>query len=344
MLARTLCAVAMLAMLVACGRSGNPVTILPLRSLPRIPQSFVSVASYSPNQVVYSRDLDRFHTKWWLGGQQIQDVANERKMLRHGYHFVPIFPTGKNFPGKTGVVKDVEYTQRDLRGTDNHYYGIGNEVNLPASDYTSPADYVHQLDAYIRAIRQGDPHAKIFAPNISPTACCTAPTSGPYGTAGEWFQTFVADYKQSHGGAKPPIDVLSMHLYDDDNSTGATDTSAIGNYLADVRQFRHLADRLGYAGTPIWITELGYAYNQRGAQPLTPDELAQVERSLSQLVAGASSVNLQRLFLFTDNAPKILGPDGLRPLYEPGAHSSPSASMPLTEYGQIVAKLTSNLR
>lgn len=334
----------MLAILVACGRSGNTLGPLPPRSLPHFPRSFVSVAGYSPNQVVYSPDLDRFHTKWWLGGQQIQDVANERKMLQHGYHFAPIFPTGKNFPGEAGLVRDVEYAQRDLRGTDSHYYGIGNEVNLPASDYTSPADYVHQFADYVRAIRRGDPHAKIFAPNISPTACCTAPTSGPYGTAGEWFQSFVADYKQLHRGVKPPIDVLSMHLYNIDNSTGATDTLAIGNYLADVWQFRHLADRLGYAGTPIWITELGYGYNQRGDQPLSPDEVAQVEQSLSQLVVGASSLNLQRLFLFTDNAPKILGPDGLRPLYNPGARSSPNTSMPLTEYGQIVAKLTSKVR
>lgn len=128
-----------------------PAAPPPLPFASSAPPSFLAIANYS-NQPTEAPDLDSFNTKWWLGGQQLTgDHTSERNMLQNGYHFVPIFPTGKNFPGQDAAVNDIHYAQSDLSGTDNHYYGIGNEENLPASDYGSPAAYIGQFDTYASA-------------------------------------------------------------------------------------------------------------------------------------------------------------------------------------------------
>lgn len=64
-------------------------------------------------------------------------------------------------------------------------------------------------------------------------------------------------------------------------------------------------------------------------------------RVLSQLAAGASAVDLRRLFLFTDNQPAIIN-EGVRPLDAPTAASSPANPMPLTRYGRLAERLAHN--
>lgn len=54
-----------------------------------------------------------------------------------------------------------------------NYYGIGNEVDDYSSDDVAPAVYVGQFDAWVNAIKQGDPSAKIVAPSIDSVSCCT---------------------------------------------------------------------------------------------------------------------------------------------------------------------------
>ncbi|MBV9804538.1 MAG: hypothetical protein JO130_15155, partial [Solirubrobacterales bacterium] len=184
---------------------------------------------------------------------------------------------------------------------------------------------------------QGDPTAKIVAPSISSVSCCDSTVSQPWGTAGQWFASFVADYEQQHDGDKPPIDVLAMHLYNQDLRWDTASATRVDDYVDEVQNFREEADRLGYAGVPIWITELGFLYPPGG--PLTAAQSGQITNELRALAANAPRLDLQRVFLFTDNQQTTIA-DGLNPLFDPNVGSSPSTSMPLTDYGRLVADVT----
>ena len=323
------------------------------------PQSFFAVDNYATSQNVYPGDLNRFNAKWWSGLAQ----ANEGELLQQGYRYLPSFNTGyfMRFEGFTSVpasttkqqdprscieiacrldnsamLSAVQSTQRALGGVGN-YYDVGNEPDDYYSDDVAPSVFAGQFGAWVDAIKQGDPQAKIVGPSIVEFSCCTDGTSHPFGTAGAWFQAFVTAYEQAHGGAKPPLDVLSMHLYDFDPNSAQISPAQADSYLSEVQKFRQEADSLGYRGTPIWITEMGFLYPPGG--PLTSAQSAQITRVLSQLAGSSASLNLQRLFLFTSNDSTVVNADGLRPLYDPSASSSPSTPMSLTDYGQIVAKL-----
>ena len=322
------------------------------------------MANYSPDQVVYPGDLRQFDTKWWSGGLQFSDFTNQPQMLREGYRFLPAFNTGyvlrtdgfaSDVPASTpkqsdphscidtpcalntsAMLAEVRGVQSSI-GTDGNYYSIGNEVDDSFSDDVSPSVFGGQFDAWVSAIKQGDPTAKIVAPSISSVSCCDSTVSQPWGTAGQWFASFVADYEQQHDGDKPPIDVLAMHLYNQDLRWDTASATRVDDYVDEVQNFREEADRLGYAGVPIWITELGFLYPPGG--PLTAAQSGQITNELRALAANAPRLDLQRVFLFTDNQQTTIA-DGLNPLFDPNVGSSPSTSMPLTDYGRLVADVT----
>ncbi|MBV9804257.1 MAG: hypothetical protein JO130_13740 [Solirubrobacterales bacterium] len=329
---------------------------------PPVPSSFFGVDNYSADQTAYAGDLQQLNTKWWEGGLTLMDKPNQTAMLAQGYHFLPTFNTGlvMREAGLTSVsasttqaadptscvdepctlntsaiLGEVQSVQAELGGSGN-YYSVGNEVDDSFSDDVSPNVYVGQFDAWVNAIKQGDPTAKIVAPSISSVSCCNNLTTQPWGTAGQWFASFVTDYEQQHNGTKPPIDVLAMHLYNEDLTTGAASVAQIANYVSEVQTFRQEANSLGYAGTPIWITEFGFLFPPGG--PLTTTQSDEITGALTDLEANASSLDLQRMFAFTDDAQSTMS-DGLRPLFNPNARSSPSTPMGLTDYGQLIAGL-----
>lgn len=361
-----LCALGVVAALIALDAPKRPRPPH-IRLSREIPRSFLSIANYSPNQTAYPGDLVRFNTRWWLAGVQLSDYANQSSMLRHGFHFLPSFNTGyvmranglTNVPQSTtkradphscinivcglsdrAILNEVQRVQQFL-GDKGNYYSIGNEVDDYYSDDVSPGVFVGQFDAWMNAIKQGDPSAKIVAPSISSVSCCQTTSTQPFGTAGQWFQTFVTDYEQVHGGARPPIDVLAMHLYNYDPGSAQIIAAQADNYLSEVQKFRREANRMGYGGTPIWITEIGFEYPPGG--PLSSAHRAQVTRVLTELANAASSLVLKRLFLFADNQRSTIK-DGLRPLYDSAAASDFTRRMPLTDYGLLVATLASRGR
>jgi len=320
--------------------------------------SLFAIANYGGKQVAYSGDLDQFNTRWWMGGQQLSDYNNQRKMLQSGYHFLPSFNTGymMRTQGYSSVSRSTDKAadphscidtpctlntqkmQTDaaiVHSTigDGGYYNVGNEVDNYYSDDVAPAVYVGQFDAWVSAIKRVDPQAHIVAPSICSWSCCATTGTNPWGTAGAWFKAFVSDYKRRHGGRKPPIDVLSMHLYNFDYKTAVTSVAAANDYVQEVQNFRNAADQLGYAGVPIWITELGFMYKPNEAL-LTPAEARQMTRVLAELAQHSSALNLERLFYFTGGSSG--NGAGLMPLYDPNATASPSGTLPLTAAGRVL--------
>jgi len=319
--------------------------------------SLFAVANYG-KQVAYSGDLDQFNTEWWMGGQQLSDYNNQRKMLQSGYHFLPSFNTGymmrrqgySSVSPNTDKVTDphscidtpcilnTQKMQTDaalVHSTigDDGYYNVGNEEDNSYSDDVAPAVYVGQFDAWVSAIKRADPRAHIVAPSITSWSGSANTTSNPWGTAGTWFKTFVSDYKRGHGGLKPPIDVLSMHLYNFDPTTALRSVEAANRYVQEVGNFRKAADQLGYEGSPIWITEIGFLYEPNAAS-LTPAEARQMTRVLTQLAQRASALNLQRLFYFTGGSSGA--EEGLMPLYDPNTAASPGRILPLIDAGRVL--------
>ncbi|MGI8411177.1 MAG: hypothetical protein ACR2QA_01495, partial [Solirubrobacteraceae bacterium] len=119
------------------------------------------MANYSPNQIVYGGDLDRFNTKWWTGDSQ----SNQAGLLQQGYHFLPGFNTGyymraegyTSIPASTtkqddphscidvacglntgAILSEVQGVQHTLGGGGN-YYSVGNEPEDAFSDDVSPS-------------------------------------------------------------------------------------------------------------------------------------------------------------------------------------------------------------
>lgn len=332
------------------------VVFFPVRANPPAQESLFAVANYG-QQVAYSGDLDRFNTRWWMGGQQLADYNNQMKMLRSGYHFLPSFNTGymmrtqrySSVPPNTDKVADshscidtpcplnTQKMQTDaaiVHATigDGGYYNVGNEVDNYYSDDVAPAVYVGQFDAWVSAIKHVDPQAHIVAPSLDSWSCCATTTTNPWGTAGTWFKAFVSAYERQHGGRKPPIDVLSMHLYNFDYKMAVYSVDAADHYAQEVQNFRKAADQLGYVGVPIWITELGFRYEPNGTS-LTPAETRQMTRVLNQLAHDAPVLNLQRMFYFTGGSAGA--GQGLMPLYDSNAAANPNRAMPLTDAGRV---------
>lgn len=333
--------------------------ILPTPADPPTRPSLFAVANYDSKQVAYSKDLDQFNTKWWMGGQQLSDYDNQRKMLQSGYHFLPSFNTGymmrtQGYSSSVSRSTDKTADPRSCIDTpcalntqkmqtdadivhstigDGGYYNIGNEVDDSYSDDVAPAVYAGQFDAWVSIIKRLDPRAHIVAPSIDSWSCCANRVSNPWGTAGTWFRAFVSDYQQQHGGRKPPIDVLSMHLYNFDYKTAVTSVAAANNYVQEAQNFRNAADQLGYAGVPIWITELGFIYKPNETS-LTPAETRQMTRVLTQLAQHAAALKLQRMFYFTGGS--LGAAQSLMPIYDPNATASPNQPLPLTDAGRIL--------
>jgi len=125
----------------------------------------------------------------------------------------------------------------DLPARPIRAWQIWNEPNLPVywGGRPSAAGYVAMLSAAARAIRAVDPHAEIVTAGI------------PDSKLGIGLATYVDEMLAA--GARGSFDTLAINPY------AASDLGV----LAAAGGARQLLDAAGLTGTPIWLTELGWA-------------------------------------------------------------------------------------
>lgn len=238
---------------------------------------------------------------------------------RPDYHTVPMFNLGPvKFPNYDIGAKVDEIRQ----GTTGNYYLVGNEPNLdtPDSDGAgatqSPNDaqinqIVDQFETLVNAIRSRDPGAKIAAPGI---AAWGQNADGSWVKGRDWMNRFVQLYQQRFN-KRPPIDVLTIHIYDlvfshwGYTNDGKRLTPHDANMLtAELHDFRTWADNNGYFGIPIWVTEFSML-DCRGdpncGKYNHPQVIATNTQFLTTLINYFHSVQdqflLQRWFIFIDD-------------------------------------------
>jgi hypothetical protein len=154
------------------------------------------------------------------------------------------------------------------------------------------ADYAWVYRYYYDNIKAIDPNAKVSGPSVLNWDFKCAPThDGDPGcdyTAGLlWMNQFFGAYQALTDGDLPPVDVWTMDVYPIDffnipNQDPSQPVQYEGGprthwYVAQrqIEKFRSFLNANGYAGTPIWITEIaahvGFDFWTRDAtQPSNP--------------------------------------------------------------------------
>jgi len=158
-------------------------------------------------------------------------------------------------------------------------YQVWNEPNLPAywRPATDAAGYV-RLVALTRArLRAVDPKATIVLAGL------------PESRLGTPMLAYLrAIYAVP--GARTQFDVVALNPYAND----------AGNVLAALNLVRSYMDRVGDRGTPIWITEVGWATGG-SRSPFTTTragQAARITRTFRTLLAARERLRLERLMYF----------------------------------------------
>jgi polysaccharide biosynthesis protein PslG len=150
----------------------------------------------------------------------------------------------------------------DLRERPITAWQVWNEPNLPVywPEGPDPAAYVELLRTVHDRIKAVDAEARVVSAGLSES------------TQGMPFQEFVGGMFDA--GAGDALDVFALHAF-------AHDTAGS---IAAVESTRALLGELGGSGTPIWITEVGWA-SGGPASPFTVDEEGQAIRVRETLTA-----------------------------------------------------------
>ncbi|MDE2767220.1 MAG: glycosyl hydrolase [Chloroflexota bacterium] len=132
-------------------------------------------------------------------------------------------------------------------------WAIGNEPNTSLQDDLSPQAYAAFFDRVVTAIREGDPSARIVAPNTLNFDFRCRGCAGDDLTGREWIDGFRAAYRELRGG-EPPIDIWGIHAYEIDwIDPPMTDASVLQAQLEDLRAYLNKIP--AHRGSPIWLTE-----------------------------------------------------------------------------------------
>lgn len=132
-------------------------------------------------------------------------------------------------------------------------WAIGNEPNTGLQDNLVPKAYAAFFDRVVTAIREGDPSARIVAPNTLNFDFRCRGCAGNDLTGREWIDGFRAAYRELRG-AEPPIDIWGIHAYDIDwIDPPMTDVSVLQAQLEGLRAYLDAIPE--HRGRPIWLTE-----------------------------------------------------------------------------------------
>ncbi len=132
-------------------------------------------------------------------------------------------------------------------------WAIGNEPNTGLQDDLTPRAYAAFFDRVVTAIREGDPSARIVAPNTLNFDFRCRGCAGEDLTGREWIDAFRAAYRELRG-TEPPIDVWGIHAYEIDwIDPPMTDASVMQAQLEGLRAY---LDKIpAHRDRPIWLTE-----------------------------------------------------------------------------------------
>ena len=188
------------------------------------------------------------------------------------------------------------------------YWSVGGEPNRTTITGEAYADVFHY---YYVNIRANDITAKITGPSIL-NWDFTCVGCGGYVRGDGWLMDFIETY-QAHYGKLPPVDVWAIDLYPIDwNNLPNNDPDQPADYKFEgrkrphtyivIKQIEHMRDylnQLGYADTPIWVTEIAIHVGYDWWRFEAPNRIVPVEPYYWDLMADYVNTVLD---LFEDNA------------------------------------------
>jgi polysaccharide biosynthesis protein PslG len=171
---------------------------------------------------------------------------------------------------------------------------VWNEPNLPGDWGGSPSAgaYVQMLQAVKPMIKAADPQAEVVAAGLPDSLLPGAIRLPDYVT-----QLYAA-------GGKGAFDTLALHIYDE------TAPAAVGL----VEQVRQIMNAAGDTGTPIWVTEFGWASAGKPYRFTTDlaGQAADIDYVMGQLVARHEELGMRGVieYLWRDSYPQSNTGDG----------------------------------
>ncbi len=209
------------------------------------PSYGVVVTTLGPPETI-RQVLDQANLRWWYQYQPQDGPAP--------YHQVQLVST------RTGAW-DVDAIRSRAAARPSSYWLVGNEPNVPGQDDISPEAYAVAFAQIVGAIKDGDPEARIVAPNVlnweETCLACPGITRGR-----EWADRFLSAYQRMYGGP-PPIDVWGIHPYQVDwVHLPQTDADHVRRELVAMRAY--LDSDPSQRDKPIWVTELGVLWGYDG--------------------------------------------------------------------------------
>ena len=217
-------------------------------------------------------------------------------------------------------------------------WAIGNEPNTGLQDNLSPRAYAAFFDRVVTAIREGDPSARIVAPNTLNFDFRCRGCAGDDLIGREWIDGFRAAYRELRGG-EPPIDIWGIHAYEIDwIDPPMTDASVMQAQLAGLRAYldrdssapgqSRLADRVRHH---LGVRRLAVLRRTRRRTPGRPRRTISLgpDRGLSGGGAGLAGVTrpaVGRGALVRVCRPRSAGPDihDLRGNFAPWSRQTPA--------------------
>lgn len=284
------------------GKPGVPMAVLQYGNRPAVPATlfafnFVNLEYGAIWPTVPFSACRNFHSTWlrlqpepgrWTFTQLDADVERSEKagvnqLLQLAY--TPQWAAARKLDGFASEPSDSEAWRMYVRTVATRYkgrvrsYELWNEPNVGHSYSGSPEQLVDLNKIAYETLKAVDPAITVVSPAMS--SCCKALS---------WLERYLA------AGGGDYADVIGFHFY-----VAPRPPEAMLPLIAEVRA---VLARYGQAGKPLWNTEMGWRFENRGvnppgedwAGPPLTDELASAFIARSYVLSWAAGV--ERLFWY----------------------------------------------